>query len=94
MCYVATHPEKMDATKEAQWRKLAKLSEDDMAAINNLEFLGVAVRKRGTSGLAFGRRRKRANRKVRVFYSTALPVGHSIPLAYVADVSRQRLAPF
>eukprot|EP00891_Asterochloris_glomerata_P007891 jgi/Astpho2/7891/gw1.00118.18.1_t len=65
MCYCATHPEKMDATKQMQWQKLAKLTDMDMNTITNLEFLGVPVRKRGkaTSSLTFGRKRKRAVRK-------------------------------
>ncbi|KAK9819584.1 hypothetical protein WJX72_000024 [[Myrmecia] bisecta] len=66
MCYVATHPEKMDSTKQLQWQKLAKLQAEDMNTIINLEFLGVPVRKRGkTTGLSFGRKRKRAVRKDR-----------------------------
>lgn len=65
MCYVATHPEKLDATKQQQWQKLAALSPEDMTTITNLELLGVPVRKRGkTTGLNFGRKRKRAVRKV------------------------------
>ena len=64
MCYVATHPEKLDATKEQQWQKLAGLSPEDMSTVTNLEFLGVPVRKRGkATGLNFGRKRKRAVRK-------------------------------
>ena len=65
MCYAATHPEKMDAQKQVQWQKLAKLQPADMSTIINLEALGVPVRKRGkASGLSFGRKRKRAVRKV------------------------------
>ena len=65
MCYVATHPEKLDATKEQQWQKLANLSPEDMTTITNLELIGVPVRKRGkTTGLNFGHKRKRAVRKV------------------------------
>ncbi len=64
MCYAATHPEKMDAQKQVQWQKLAKLQAADMNTIINLEHLGVPVRKRGkASGLSFGRKRKRAVRK-------------------------------
>ncbi|BDA46397.1 probable protein transport Sec1a [Coccomyxa sp. Obi] len=66
MCYAATHPEKLDAAKQAQWQKLARLRDEDMGTIINLEFLGVPVRKRGRStGLVFGRKRKRAVRKDR-----------------------------
>lgn len=66
MCYAATHPEKLDAVKQAQWQKLAQLRPEDMTTIINLEYLGVPVRKRGKStGLIFGRKRKRAVRKVR-----------------------------
>lgn len=67
MCYAATHPEKLDAAKQAQWQKLARLREEDMNAVLNLEYLGVPVRKRGkASGLSFGRKRKRAVRKARL----------------------------
>ena len=73
MCYVATHPEKLDATKQQQWQKLAGLSPEDMTTITNLEFIGVPVRKRGkTTGLNFGRKRKRAVRKVRLFRYASL----------------------
>ncbi|KAK9906798.1 hypothetical protein WJX75_008240 [Coccomyxa subellipsoidea] len=66
MCYAATHPEKLDAVKQAQWQKLAQLRPEDMTTIINLEYLGVPVRKRGRStGLVFGRKRKRAVRKDR-----------------------------
>jgi hypothetical protein len=65
MCYAATHPEKLDAQKQMQWQKLARLRPEDMNTIINLEYLGVPVRKRGkSSGLVFGRKRKRAVRKV------------------------------
>lgn len=70
MCYAATHPEKLDAAKQAQWQKLARLRDEDMGTIINLEFLGVPVRKRGRStGLVFGRKRRRAVRKVRCCHS-------------------------
>lgn len=66
MCYAATHLEKLDVQKQMQWQKLAKLQQSDMDTIINLEALGVPVRKRGKApvGLSFGRRRKRAVRKV------------------------------
>ena len=68
MCYAATHPEKLDAAKQAQWQKLARLRPEDMATVVNLEYLGVPVRKRGkvSTALVFGRKRKRAVRKVRL----------------------------
>ncbi|MEW5299817.1 MAG: hypothetical protein WDW36_002793 [Sanguina aurantia] len=43
MCYLATHPGKLDPTKRAQWMKLAKLTPQDMAAMCNLVYLGVPV---------------------------------------------------
>ena len=65
MCYVATHPEKLDASKQSQWQKLAGLTPEDMTTITNLEFIGVPVRKKSkATGLNFGRKRKRAVRKV------------------------------
>lgn len=68
MSYVITHPEKMDDARQQQWQKLAHLTDMDMNTINNLELLGVPVRKRGNTktglGLTFGRKRKRAVRKV------------------------------
>jgi hypothetical protein len=81
MSYVATHPEKLDATKQAQWQKLAKLSNEDMSTVINLESLGVPVRKRGkTSGLNFGRKRKRAVRKVLLYFfcTSVLPLCFSL----------------
>lgn len=69
MSYVITHPEKMDDARQQQWQKLAHLTDMDMNTINNLELLGVPVRKRGNTktglGLTFGRKRKRAVRKDR-----------------------------
>lgn len=69
MCYVITHPEKMDDAKQQQWQRLSHLTDMDMNSINNLELLGVPVKKRGTSkgiGLTFGRKRKRAVRKASI----------------------------
>ena len=65
MTYVATHPEKLDNNRRMQWMKLAKLSAEDMNMINNLEYLGVAVSKRGAkSALSFAtKRKKRSIRK-------------------------------
>ena len=60
MCYAATHPEKLDKAKRQGWMKLARLSEEDMDTVVNLEHLGVAVNKR--SGLKamvnIGRKRR------------------------------------
>ena len=70
MSYVITHPEKMDDARQQQWQRLAHLTDMDMNTINNLELLGVPVKKRGNAksglGLTFGRKRKRAVRKVTV----------------------------
>ena len=67
MSYVITHPEKMDDARQQQWQRLAHLTDMDMNTINNLELLGVPVKKRGNTksgiGLTFGRKRKRAVRK-------------------------------
>lgn len=41
MCYSATHLEKLDSTREAQWQKVARLAPEDMAMVTNLEYLGV-----------------------------------------------------
>ena len=45
MAYIATHPEKLDPVKRQQWQKLARLDDQDMAAVCNLAFLNVAVMK-------------------------------------------------
>ncbi len=52
LCYAATHPGKLDAAKEMQWAKLARLSPPaDLAkCLAGLEALGVPVYKRGGSG--------------------------------------------
>lgn len=67
MCYAATHPDKLDSAKLAQWQKLAKLSDADIATLTNLECLGVPVLKRSKPGRLAGlvRKRNRAVRKVR-----------------------------
>lgn len=69
MSYVITHPEKMDDARQQQWQRLAHLTDMDMNTINNLELLGVPVKKKGSTksgiGLTFGRKRKRAVRKDR-----------------------------
>ena len=67
MCYAATHPDKLDASKLAQWQKLARLSDADMGTLTNLECLGVPVLKRSKPGRLAGlvRKRNRAVRKVR-----------------------------
>ena len=79
MSYVITHPEKMDDARQQQWQRLAHLTDMDMNTINNLELLGVPVKKRGNTksglGLTFGRKRKRAVRKVPV-----LPFLHTSPV--------------
>lgn len=69
MSYVITHPEKMDDARQQQWQRLAHLTDMDMNTINNLELLGIPVKKKGNAktglGLNFGRKRKRAVRKDR-----------------------------
>ena len=51
LCYAATHPGKLDAAKEAQWAKLARLQPPTELArcLAGLEALGVPVYKRGNS---------------------------------------------
>ena len=51
LCYAATHPGKLDAAKEAQWAKLARLQpQSDLArCLAGLEALGVPVYKRGNA---------------------------------------------
>ena len=68
MTYVATHPEKLDNSRRMQWMKLAKLSAEDMNMINNLEYLGVAVSKRGAKS-AFNFSTKRKRRSIRKEHS-------------------------
>jgi len=68
MCYSATHQEKLDPTRTAQWQKVARLSSANMSAITNLEYLGIPVCKRQRGALAslsFGRKRRKAVRKDR-----------------------------
>lgn len=45
LCYLATHPEKLDATKAQQWVTAAGLDRADMDTLTNLAFLNVAVMK-------------------------------------------------
>ena len=67
----ATHPEKLDNNRRLQWMKLAKLEAEEMHAIDNLEFLGVSVSKKGSrSSLTFGAKKKR--RSIRKEHNAAL----------------------
>lgn len=66
MIYAASHPEKLDAAKRLQWMKLARLTEEDMNPVVNMEYMGVSVSKKQTGGfsLKFGtRKNKRGLRK-------------------------------
>ena len=54
----------VDATSQAQWQKLTKLSPADMEALLNLEALGVPIQPKPKLGLTLTRRRNRAHRKV------------------------------
>lgn len=86
MCYVITHPEKMDDAKQQQWQRLSHLTDMDMNGINNLELLGVPVKKRGGSkgmGLTFGRKRKRAVRKASLAHCLMQVATHCIESAKV-----------
>mmetsp|Transcript_8158 Transcript_8158/g.30100 ORF Transcript_8158/g.30100 Transcript_8158/m.30100 type:complete len:632 (+) Transcript_8158:183-2078(+) len=66
MCYVSTHPEKLDSSKRSMWTKIAALSNNDLNTIMNLENLGVAVSKTSGSKSFFKRRKdkEKALRKV------------------------------
>jgi len=58
LIYVATHPGRMDAAKEAQWAKLARLPPTDVArAFAGLEALGVPVYRK--PGVAWAKPPKR-----------------------------------
>ncbi|KAH7352483.1 hypothetical protein KP509_19G048300 [Ceratopteris richardii] len=68
MIYAASHPEKMDAAKRLQWMKLARLTEEDMNPVVNMDYMGVSVSKKESSGFSikFGtRKNKRGLRKER-----------------------------
>ena len=59
LLYAATHPGRMDAAKEAQWAKLARLPPSDVAAaFSGLEALGVPVHRR--QGVTFPKPPKRS----------------------------------
>lgn len=49
--YIATHPEKLDTQKQLQWQKVASLSPQQMWAVCNLAYLGVAVSKKPGMGM-------------------------------------------
>ncbi|MCO5559681.1 hypothetical protein L7F22_013282 [Adiantum nelumboides] len=65
MIYAASHPEKLDAAKRLQWMKLARLTEEDMNPVVNMEYMGVSVSKKQPGGfsLKFGTRKKRGLRR-------------------------------
>lgn len=61
LCYFSTHPGKLDTVqKQLQWQKLARLTSEDMTAINNLQYIGVQLRSEdhgassGSKNLSFG----------------------------------------
>lgn len=74
MCYVATHPDKMDDEHSRQWARYADLTEADMTAITNLECIGVPVRKKGAAAAKSSRlfKRKPATKAVRKVGGTTL----------------------
>uniref|UniRef100_A0A7S0UQ57 Uncharacterized protein n=2 Tax=Polytomella parva TaxID=51329 RepID=A0A7S0UQ57_9CHLO len=43
LCYLATHPARLDATKKLQWQKAAGLTATDMAAVMNLACLNIRI---------------------------------------------------
>lgn len=68
MCYLTTHPEKLDTSQRMKWVEVAGLTADDMNTVSNLELLGVAVNKKASSSsmLTFSKRKtKGALRKER-----------------------------
>lgn len=59
MCYLATHPEKLDSERRLQWQKIAQLKAEEMNTVLNLECLGVSIlKKNGQSILNFVRKNK------------------------------------
>lgn len=59
MCYLATHPDKLDSERRLQWQKLAQLNASEMDTMLNLEYLGISVTKKdGPSLLNFVRKNK------------------------------------
>lgn len=59
MCYLATHPDKLDTERRLQWQRLARLNPNDMDTMLNLEYLGISVtKKEGASLLGFIRKNK------------------------------------
>lgn len=59
MCYLATHPDKLDTERRLQWQRLARLNAPDMDTMLNLEYLGISVTKKdGASLLSFVRKNK------------------------------------
>lgn len=62
MCYLATHPDKLDTERRLQWQKLARLDASQMDTMLNLEYLGISVTKKdGPSLLNFVRKNKSKN---------------------------------
>lgn len=54
MCYLITHPERLDQAKRDQWVKLGGLTQRDMEAIRNLAYLGVQIMKPASAEKAEG----------------------------------------
>lgn len=70
LCYTATHPEKLDEARAQQWQAASGMSEGDVRASANLEFLGVPALRRARptaddQASSLARRRRKAQRKER-----------------------------
>ncbi|CAI5500707.1 unnamed protein product [Closterium sp. Naga37s-1] len=87
MVYAAMHPEKLDPQKQNFWMKLAKLDQEDMRTVINLEFLGVGINKDASSGfsLSFGSRKEKGRvRKERRTSEEAYELSRFYP--FVQDI--------
>lgn len=93
MCYLATHPDKLDSDRRIQWQKVANLNAEEMATIVNLEYLGVSVSKKdgGSSRvLRFGRKKRKGTRKERESENQEYALARFQPL--LADILEDLVA--
>ncbi|KAL2902271.1 SNARE-interacting protein KEULE [Bienertia sinuspersici] len=84
MVYAATHPEKFESDKGSKMMQLAKLSSDDMNAVNNMKLLGTPPEAKkssiGAFALKFDTKKKHGIRKERVGEETAWQLSRFYPL--------------
>ena len=64
LCYVSSHPNKIDASEKQRWMRETGLTQSDVDILENLELMGVKVLKTPSSGSYFSSSTKSSRPKV------------------------------